>query len=259
VSRVTQGLQWAGLALFFATLFLPVFHFRVYPIAGLTVPATGVVLSSGEATARVGFHAVGAREVPAQVLGAAIAEGLQGPSFTRPFWERRRWYPYFLLPIWLLALVLGQRRERWRRPIGVLLWLLAFGLALFEARYLQSEYAPFLPGVAGRAEGVFVWLLVLSILFYRRPQDRHLGAIEACVASQALLGFVHALTLPSTMARGWWDAFPHDAVIEAVTRNYPPPFWLGCAGLLLIALPIYLRRTRTASDQTGEPEARPAG
>jgi hypothetical protein len=244
VSRTVRVGQWVGLGLFAFTALLPVFHFRAYPLEGLSVPAGGVFFQVDGASAGVGFHAAGEREVPTQELGAALMEAVRGPGRVAPFWERRRWYPYFLLPLWILALVLAQRVPRLRRTVGLSLWVLALGLAGFEAAYLRAEYAPFLTGLGGRIEGVSVWLFVLAVLFYRRPRDRRPGAVEATVASQALLGFAHALTLPSTMARGWWGAFETDAVLAAVGQNFPPAFWLGCAGLLLTALPVYLRPGR---------------
>ena len=120
--------------------------------------------------------------------------------------------------------------------------------ALFEALYLRTEYLPFAPGALGRVEGFLAWLFVLGLLLYRRPPDRRLGAVEATLAAQALLSFVHALTLPSTMARGWWGTFEAGAVLRTVWTNFPPAFWLGCSGLLLVALPVYLRRTSAGED-----------
>ena len=246
MGRTLRALQWVGVALFAGSAFWPVFHFQAYPLEGLQVPDGGVVLTAGGTSAVIGFHAAGRAEIPAQELGSAVFEAVRGPAPTQPFWERRRWYPYFLLPVWILALGLAGQGGRWRRGAGAGLWLVALGLGVFEAAYLRAEYAPFLPGTAGVVEGVCVWLVVLAILFYRRPADRRLGAVEAGVASQALLGFVHALTLPATMARGWLEAFPADAVFQAVLRNYPAAFWVGCAALLVIALPVYLRPLRGA-------------
>ena len=242
MSSVVRVMQWVGIAVLVATAFHPVFHFRAYPVEGLDVPQQGVVLTAAGAVAgAVGIPPYGAREVPAQELQAAVREAVDGPARVSPFWERRRWYPYFLLPLWILALGVAAQGGRWRRMAGAGLWGLTLFLALFEALYLYTEYAPFLQGLWGRLEGFGAWCFVLAILVYRRPADRHLGAVEAAVAAQALLGFVHALTLPSTMARVWLPGFSGEAVWTAVVQNYPAPFWIGCVGLLLVALPVYLR------------------
>ena len=247
--RRVRTIQWVGLAIMAASAFWPTLHFRSYPIPGVAVPeARAAHRSADPPTTDRGYFMPGAREVPARELATALGETARGPSRVRPLWERRRWYPYFLLPCWILAFVLlaGTSRERGgfrRRIVGTSLWTLALVLAVFEAVYLRAEYAPFLPGFAGRAEAFLAWLLVVAILLYRRRADRALGAVEATVAAQALLSFVHALTLPSTMARGWWGNYETAAVLETVWVNFPPAFWLGCVGLLLIALPVYLRRS----------------
>ena len=238
-----RWLQGVGLALVSLSAFWPVFHFRAYPVRGTSVPAIGMVYSADTGPrAGMGQHAWGPREVPVQEIGAAMVESARGPSRVGPFWERRRWYPYFLLPIWVLAFLLAGVGARSRRMAGGALWLLTLGVALFEAVYLRAEYAPFLQGGAGRVEGVLVWLFVLTILFYRRRADRRVGAVEATIASQALLAFVHALTLPSTMARGWLRSSDAGTVLESVWLNFPAAFWLGCTGFLVVALPMYLRR-----------------
>ena len=247
-----RTLQWIGLALMALSAFWPTYHFRVYPVPGLESASPAMIHPGRHRLSAVErFHVLGTREVPAQEFGAAVVETVRGPDRIGPAWDRRRWYPYALLPFWILALALVSGRRAGagtlsRRLVGVGLWGLALALALFEALYLRTEYLPFAPGLLGRVEGFLAWLLVLTLLFYRRPVDRRLGAVEATIASQALLSFVHALTLPSTMARGWWGAFDTSAVLATVWTNFPFAFWLGCAGLLLIALPIYLRRVPAA-------------
>jgi len=235
MSGRAQQLQWIGLLTVVVSAFLPTFHFTAYPVSDSTA-----------AIATVHIHVTGGREVPAQELGQAVAASLRGPERVRPFWLARRWYPWYLALLWIPALLLVRGRppaSRRRRLVGATLWAVSLGLLIFEAAYLQAEYNPFLTGFLGRLEGFGAWLFVGSILLWRRRADRRLGAVEAVVASQALLGFVHALTLPATMARTWAGQHAWGSVVEAVAINFPAWFWLGTAGLCLAAVPAYLRRS----------------
>lgn len=226
-------MQWVGLVLVLGSAFWPLLDVRSYP---------GPVLPDG--TTRLTPITPGAREIPAQELGTALVESIRGPDRVTPLWSVRRWYPWYLAPVWVLALVLGSGVGRARRRlVGVALLLLSFGVVAFEAAYLKTEYLAFFPGVVGRIELGCVWLLVIAILLYRRPADRHMGAVEASVAAQALLGFVHGITLPATMFRQWLAQRDAVVVLEAVLHNFKPAFWIGMAGMLIMALPVYLRRT----------------
>jgi hypothetical protein len=237
---LAHAIVWFGLLLVVVSGFLPTFHFTAYP-AAVTVP---VAAPASASTVRI--HVSGGREVPAQELGQAVASAVRGPERVLPFWIARRWYPWYLALLWIPALLLVRGRPaagRRRRLVGAILWAVTLGLLVFEAAYLHAEYNPFLPGTLGKVEGLGAWLFVATILLARRRADRHLGAVEAVVAAQALLGFVHALTLPATMARTWLGQHTWTAVTEAVMINFPLSFWLGTAGLLLIALPTYVRRS----------------
>jgi len=234
-----RTIQWVGVACVITSAFWPTLRMDVIPMP----PAPSrYALTSG----LVG----GAAEVPAQEIGTAIVEAVRGPERTEPLWEVRRWYPWYLAPLWALALLAtlglaGARASRRRHLVGGLLLLVTGALIAFEAAYLRVEYRAFLPGTWGRIEGVGAWLFVIALLLYRRREDRHLGAVEATVGGQALLGFVHGVTLPATMARAWLPARGVRPVLEAVVQNFRPAFWLGMAGFLLLALPVLLRRTRT--------------
>jgi len=188
-------------------------------------------------------------QIPARELGRALERTVRGPARIAPLWSQRAWYPYLLAPLWLLALLVARvgvpaRTRPTNRAVGFLLLGVTAGLALFEAVYLQADYASFLPGAWGALESVAVWCIVCGVLLWRRRGDRAIGAVEATVAAQALLGFMHMVTLPSTMARPWVGAHPLDRVLRSVIVYFPPAFWITCGGLLLIALPVYLRRPR---------------
>lgn len=234
MGRTARGLQWLGVLVVIASAFVPTLRPRVFPTEDGTSPWLAASFLEGT------------REVPVAELAGAMYDAFlpEGPAGC-PLWHVRQWYPWYLAPVWLaaLALVAGKDTPRRRRTIvGGALWGLTAVLLVFEAVYLEAEYLPLLPGSLGVVEGVLAWVFVAGILLYRRKGDRRPGAVEATVASQALLGFVHALTLPSTMGRGWVGAYPLASVVEAVWINFPPPFWIGTAGMLLVALPVYLRR-----------------
>ncbi len=235
--RGVRTMQWVGIVLVVGSAFWPTLRLEVFPTQD-DAPTQTFMASLLR----------GNSEVPAQELGTAVVESVRGPEHVEPLWEARRWYPWYLAPLWVLALLTTAgaglaRRDRRRRLVGGLLLLLTGGLIAFEAAYLREEYLSFLPGLFGRIEGACAWFLVVAVLLYRRRQDRHLGALEATLGAQALLGFVHALTLPATMLRIWLPGRELGAVGEAVLHNFRPAFWVGSLGLLLVALPVYLRRS----------------
>ncbi len=232
MSKPVRLLQFLGIVLVGVCGFFPTMRYERHPRLG-TLTATYYEVSAGT-------YIGGTDQVPAPLLRSAV-----GPIFTSPpkyeaLWMQRAWYPFLLVPVWLLALLL----VRFRRIVGAALVLLSLGLVFFEAVYLRSDYAPFLPLPIGVVEGAFAWVVIVIILFWRRRADRALGAVEATVAAQALLCFAHFMTLPMTMARPWLPDYPLRDVAEAVFANFPPAFWIACGGLLLIALPVYLRRAQ---------------
>lgn len=248
-----------GVAIFAASAVLPVFHLRVWPVPPdrlLHVGPGGFQVESEE-----GLESLvrGGEQVPAAVLGAAMyATGKTGNL--EPLWAQRSWYPYALLPIWGAALLLARSGDRRRRRLaGGGLFAFTVGLAVLEAYYLRADYESFLSGTAGRVESVFAWLLVLAILFFRRRADRGLGAVEATIAAQALLAFVHLLTLPSSFARPWLGICDARIVVEAIGTDFRPAFWIGCAALLTAALPVYLRKSRSALPAGSELQERERG
>lgn len=228
--RGLQAVLWVGLLLVLGSAFWPTLDVRTYP------GRTGLRLVRTPGPLRAGL-----REVPAHTLGTAMVTAVRGPERVRPFWESRRWYPWYLAPLWALALLCAARPAS-RRLVGALMLLTSFGLIAFEAAYLKAEYLAFLPGALGRAEVAGAWLFVILVLLYRRRADRHLGAVEAVCAAQALLGFIHGVTLPATMFRQWLPGNDAGLVLGAVLHNFTPAFWIGMAGMLIMSLSVYLRR-----------------
>ncbi len=232
--RLLRTVQWVGILLVAASAFLPALHVRAYP--GLTGKLQAAWIAAVSPRPR---------EVPAQELGTAVVESLNGPDAVTPLWDVRRWYPWFLAPLWALALLFS--RGRGRRWAGAGMLLLTFAIIVLEATYLRVEYLPFLSGGWGRAELAAVWLFIILVLLYRRPVDRHLGAVEAAIGAQGLLGFMHSVTLPATMFRQWLPGRDAGDVFRAVLHNFGPGFWLGMAGMLMMAAAIYLPWLRSGS------------
>lgn len=224
-----------GLALVLGAGFLP--HHEPRAVPGRSLPPSASFAS----------------ERPAELLATAVARGLERGRMGERLWEIRRWYPYALAPLWVAALLVAWARPRARRGVGAFLVLLTFAVAVLEARYLIVEYAPLFPDTLGRGEVALAWLLVVAVLAWRRRADRHVGAVEAHVAALALLSALHFLTLPATQARCWLDRHALVDVAGAVCQNFLPAFWTGFAGLLLVALPTYVRRTTATERGAVEP------
>jgi len=179
-----------------------------------------------------------AREhVPLRELSeAAHAAGADGD--VEPLWAARLWYPYALAPLWALALLLGGPPGSRRRPLaGGLLVLVTLAVVPLEAAYLATDYVAFLPAPFGDAEGVVVFVAVLFVLLARRPRDRHVAAVEGHVAAQALLAFLHMLTVPGTFARRWMeDGADVRTATARLLEAFPVPFTVATAAFLGIAL-----------------------
>ncbi len=222
---------------FLALAGLPAHEPRLHPLA-LSRPGT---LSRTPA-----WPAAGSDDVPAATLSRALRQDVVGGALGSALWRERRWYPFLLAPVWVVALLAvagpGAAAQARRRAVGAALLGLSVALAVFEACYLGIEYAPLLPDLLGRAEVVLAWVVVVGLLFLRRRADRRIDAVEAHVAGQALLSVAHLLTLPSSQLRAWLSAFPLHRVLEALGENFRPAFWAATALLALSLAPVYLRR-----------------
>lgn len=229
--RRAAWVQLAGVLLFSGAMLLPAYHLRTYPGLEHLPPGSYLLPEARE-------------EVPAAELLAGLVAWLEGRG-SAGLWAARRWYPFALAPLWLLALLAAGRvrrhpRPAWRRGLGLALLGVSAGVAAFEWAYLHADYVGFLGPALARAEVVLAWGFVLGLLFWRRRGAWSPAALEATVAAQALLALVHACTLPSTDARCWWDGHELGSLCRALGQNYRPAFWVGLAGLLLAALPAYL-------------------
>jgi hypothetical protein len=247
MSRTLRFLQWVGLALLAISACLPAFPFR------LESPGLAPHLQPGEA-AIVMIGPPGAVRVPADDIVSGMTNWVfEGEPPAAALWALRPMYAYALLPIWCLALVLARAT---RRGAGAALWVVTGALIVLEASYLSSDYLSFAPGGFGRFEMAFVWCVVVATLVYRRRVDRRLDAVGATVGSQALLGLMHGWTLPSTYARDLFFNVPFGTLVERVVAVFAPGFWIGMAGLALVALPGYVgpRRYEPAVTASGSRE-----
>ena len=248
-------LQWLGLVVFLGASFWPAQGPLRHPLGiGQDLPPRAPRTPvPGEPPSRI--------DIPASELGAALRADLASGRLGEQLWQARRWYPQGLAPLWILALlaVLGSadRARRRRVIVGGALLVLALALALLEACYLGVEYLSLLPATFGRVEVLLVWFVVVAILFLRRRGSGGVGAVEAHIGAQALLGFVHMLTLPATQARFWLDKFPLGEVLAAVGTNFRPAFWISCGALLLAAAPAYLWPRARVTLGNAAPEVAP--
>ncbi|MDJ0972944.1 MAG: hypothetical protein QNJ98_00615 [Planctomycetota bacterium] len=227
-----RRLQWIGILLVVVSAALPAFAWKTGRpfLPGTWVPTAGQVILVGE----------GSRQrTPAVEVGRGVMESLGAGAGggAEALWRRRPIYAYALVPFWILGLLMARRH---RRAAGALLWLLTLGVVVLEALYLQSDYRPFFPKLLGSLETGIAWCVVCAMLVFRRPADRQLGAVESTVAAQALLAFVHGLTLPCTHVRDYVDHLTFAQLAERVGDAFAPGFWIGMAGFLLIAIPGYV-------------------
>ncbi len=215
-----------GLLAFTANTFLPAYAFREgapYDEHGNRIENERVIL----------FGPPGPMRVPAGEIVSAIQDLSHDFTPREALWTRRPVYTHLLLPIWVIGLLIARRRPR---LANVLLILVTLGMAVLEAFYLSSDYRSFLPGWGGRIETALTYGVVVAVLLYRRKAQRRLNAFEATIGAQALLALMHAATLPASVLREWHGAFPtNGALCEYAFAQFEPGFWIGCAGLALIA------------------------
>jgi hypothetical protein len=185
-----------------------------------------------------------------------LEEGAAGWTEGGPvgaFWAVRVWYPYVLVPLWLAGLVLAAGGARASRAGGALLLGTTIAIGVFELGYISYQFRGFLPPLLRPLEVGVAWILVLAVLFLRRP-GRRLDDPEATVSAHAFLSILHGLTYPVSDGRVWLDA-GHDlsAIVAALLSDYKPAFWVALGALAVAAVPGYLFRPRGADGPAPPP------
>jgi hypothetical protein len=217
-----------GLLLFLATLAMPIHGCRAHP---RDFEPSAQARAPKEAAPREIPPAW--RKIEARARSGWVRDGAWGAV-----WSARAWYPYFLAPVWVAALLLARRGASARRAVARSLLVLSAAIAAFEARYLWTEYDELFRGLPQGLETGVAWLLVCAVLFWR-PLRRE-DPVGATVSAQALLGTLHAFTFLFQDARLWLSQ-GHGAgpIARALLANYQPGYWLAVAGLALAAAPGY--------------------
>lgn len=238
-TRALRTLQWIGIACVAVSAALPAFGWQIgtpgLPLALQPGPRE-VVLIGPPSEART----------PVAEIAGGFTEWVGGGDAEDTLWSRRPIYAYALLPFWIAAILLARSR---RRLAGTLVWLVTTAVIVLEAAYLKSDYLPFFPQLLGNLETGIAWCVVVGLLVWRRPADRTLGAVEAGIGAQALLAFVHGLTLPATLFRDWYAESGSNTALSNALAEFRPGYWVGMAGFILIAAGGYLgRRVDAPSD-----------
>jgi hypothetical protein len=232
-----RRLRWAGLALVALSLFLPVHGCRV-DIGDFEPPPAPAADGS-----RSVVHTTSPLRVPVESIPEDFARGFAADGVRGGLREVRCWYPYSLVPFWVLLLAGASRADAaGRRRLGVLALAISGLLLVFEATYLWTTL-----GTGWNRWGVAsarplqvagVWLVVLLVLAHRAPGRRRVEDVEATVSSQALLGALHAFSFPAwdllrpvLDGHGPWPAF------ATVSCNYRWGLWVAVLGFLLVARP----------------------
>jgi hypothetical protein len=187
-----------------------------------------------------------------------VEEGAEGWSAAGPigaFWEVRVWYPYVLAPLWVAALVVALGSARLARAAGWGLLAVSLGVAVFELAYISWQFHGFLPSWLRPLEVGVAWLVVLAILFVRRPGRSALDP-EATVSAHAFLSVCHGLTYPVSDVRGWLRSdYEWGPILRSLFSDYLPAYWVALGALLVAAIPGYWLRPRAAPLPAAAPPA----
>jgi hypothetical protein len=244
-------LRIVGVLLFLASLALPVHGCVSHPRDFETLPTVRRLPTNVRVVPR---RATDEPVKPGWKSVADLArEGAERQGLWGALWESRAWYPYYLGPLWLAALLAARAAPRARGAVARGLLMLSGAVAGFEFLYLWSDYDGFLPKEWWKVEKVLAWFAVCLVLFWRPA--RRLDSIGATVSAQALLAFLHAWVFPLQDVRFWTlQGHGPGAMLRAISKNYHAGYWLALAALALVALPGYLpllRRRRPVANATG--------
>jgi hypothetical protein len=227
--------RWAGrvrlvaIAAFAVTLFLPVHRCE----------------------ARVGHHAAALRadrslhrrnvvQVPIDEIREHATRGLADGGVVDAVWRARAWYPYLLLPLWLLALFLRWVGGGAARAAGGVIFATTAAILALEFAYVKHDFGGILPRALRPVEVVTAWIVVTAILVWRR-HGRSLFDVEAGISAHALLCALHGFTFIADDLRVWsGEGRAVSAMVAAIARDYLPAFWVAEAALIVAAAPAYL-------------------
>ena len=157
---------------------------------------------------------------------------------------------FFAVPLWILALALARIGGKARIAAAVLAWagmigsLAAIGIPVVGGDFLHLFPEPF------REVESAAMLLAAFLLAAARPRHRwDFADVEATVSSNALLGIGAALYWPMHCYLRWTLKEGHSwgPVMASLWENYRIGFWVGLAGLLLVAAPLYFSGARGAA------------
>jgi hypothetical protein len=251
-------LRVAGVVLFLVSLALPVHGCASHPRDFETLPTARRLPKEVRVVSR--------RTSPEPVKPgwesvADLAEtGARRQGVWGALWHSRAWYPYYLAPLWLAALLVWRSVPRARGTVARAALMLSGAVAGFEFLYLWSDYDGFLPREWWKVEKVVAWLAVCLVLFWR--PSRRTDSLGATVSAQALLAFLHAWVFPLQDVRLWTlQGHSLEPMLRSIARNYQVGFWLAILALALVAAPGYVhllrRRRRSAEWSATVPERVP--
>ena len=179
-------------------------------------------------------------QVPLERLYDEAARGYERGGVVGAIWRSRTWYPYLLLPFWIVALFLCGIGPRSARAAGVLIFVLTAAILALEFAYVGKDFGGILPADLRPVEVVVAWVVVIAILVWRR-HGRSLFDAEAGVSAQALLCALHGFTFIGNDVRVWIvQGASLGPMVRAVFANYLPAFWVAEAALFVAAAPAYL-------------------
>ncbi len=234
-SSFARGVRLVGILAFAVTLFLPVHSCGGGPRA--REPAASRASRASPESVQIPIDEI------TQPFGRAWRKG--GPIAA--LWRVRTWYPYLLIPIWLLALGLAAIGPRSRRAAGWMLTACAIGIAVFEWVYLDHDYGGILPIGARRFEIALAWGVVVAVLFVRR-RGRTWTEPEAHVSAQALLTLLHALMfLVGDAITYSKNGHGVGVVLDTLRDEYRIGYWVALSSLVAIVVP-GIRRPSASRD-----------
>ena len=224
-SACARGVRLVGLLVFGLTLFLPIYG------------CSGGPAARDPAARQTTQRARDPGQTPIERIVKTLGRGERGDGVVAALWRCRLWYPYLLIPLWLVVLGLSSIGPRTRRLAGGVLLASSIGVAALELAYIDHDWGGLLPPALRRIEVAVAWGVVVVVLFVRRGGRGWLEP-EAGVSAQALLSFLHGVMYLAgdaiTYVRGGHGA---GVIVETLLDDYRIGYWIALAGLLAITGP----------------------